>query len=260
MLQKDFIKRGLIKIKRYIFRQQFLPVMAGPLQGYRWTTASSYEYILGNYEDAETIKIFLSWLKPDSVFYDIGANIGFHALVANRVISQGKIYAFEPMPAVLQIFEKHISLNSSQLINNNIKIFPIGISDVEKQVEFSNDEKQKDGNTYIKESPVFKKSANKILVPCYSIDGLLAEGYAKPTILKIDVEGAELDVLHGAVNTLRECKPNILLATHDCHLPGVKDNCVHFLQELGYKLQHTGNHNKQMIGLDDYIAIHQSRL
>jgi hypothetical protein len=132
MLQKDFIKRGLIKIRRYIFRQQFLPVMAGPLQGCLWTTASSYEYILGNYEDPETMHVFLSWVKPDSVFYDIGANIGFHALVANRVISHGKICAFEPVPAVLQIFEKHISLNSSQLINNNIKLFPIGISDVEK--------------------------------------------------------------------------------------------------------------------------------
>ena len=50
--------------------------MAGPLKGYLWSTASSYDYILGEYEDPATLKLFMSWLKPDSVFYDVGANVG----------------------------------------------------------------------------------------------------------------------------------------------------------------------------------------
>ncbi|MGB4845454.1 MAG: FkbM family methyltransferase [Ferruginibacter sp.] len=234
--------------------------MEGPLKGYLWTTASSYEYILGNYEDPLTLKTFLSWLKPDTVYYDIGANIGYHALAANLVITKGKIYAFEPMPAVREIFEKHISLNSNLIIKNNIEVLPFAVSDTQRDVEFSNNTVQKDGNTYITESPVFRESENKITIPCYSIDGLLANGYHKPDVIKIDVEGAELDVLHGALFTLQTHRPYILLATHDCHLPGVKDKCISFLQDLGYDLQHTGNHNKHIAGLDDYIAIHKSRL
>jgi FkbM family methyltransferase len=260
MLNRNFIKRWVIKICRYVFRQQFLPVMAGPLKGYLWSTASSYDYILGEYEDPDTMKLFLSWLKPDSVFYDVGANVGFHALTANRIINSGKIYAFEPMPAVREIFGKHISLNQKLIISNTIKLLPIAISNEEKQVEFSNDVEHRDGNTYIKESYVFSGTENKITVQCRSIDGLIKQGYDKPGIIKIDVEGAEYDVLIGAKDTLQQCQPNILLATHDCHLPGVQEKCVLFLQELGYHLQHTGKHNKYMDGLDDYIAIHKSKL
>lgn len=260
MLNKNFINRWIIKISRYIFRQKFMPVMAGPLKGYLWSTSGSYDYILGEYEDPETMKLFLSWLKPGSVYYDIGSNIGFHALTANTIINTGKIYAFEPMPAVREIFEKHMSLNSKFLISNNIELLPVAISNNEGQVEFSNDTDHSEGNTYIKESYVFSGAKNKITVKCRSVDGLMQQGYDKPGIIKIDVEGAEYDVLVGAKNTLQQYRPNILLATHDCHLPGVQEKCVKFLQELGYQLQHMGKYHVYMEGLDNYIAIHKSKL
>ncbi len=234
--------------------------MKGPLKGYAWSTASSYEYILGNYEDPETVKTFLSWLKPDTVFYDLGANAGYFALLANRFISSGRIYSFEPSPAAQEIFQQHVKRNHSFISNNNIRLLPYALSDSEKQVEFSNDLVQQAGNTYITESSVFSNSEDFLTIPCYSIDGLLKLKYDKPDIIKVDVEGAEYDVLKGAIETLKQYRPHILLATHDCHLPGVKDKCVQFLQQLGYQLHHTGNYNKQLAGLDDYIAIHESRL
>jgi len=260
MLQRDFFKRWYIKIARYIFRRSFLPVMAGPLKGFLWSTSSSYEYILGIYEDPKTQQQLLSWLKPGSVFYDIGSNVGFHALLAARVIRTGIIYAFEPMPAVRKIFELHISLNKKMISSSNIRVLPFAIADSEKEVEFSNDDSHRDGNTYIPQSYVFTGTQNKIRVQCQSIDGLIGQGYEIPGIIKIDVEGAEYDVLLGAKNTLQQFRPHILLATHDCHLPGVQQKCVQLLEELGYHVQHTGTHNKHMAGLDDYIAIHKSTL
>ena len=260
MRYKNFISRWIIKIRRYIFRQKFIPVRHGPLKNYLWTTASSYEYILGNYEDPQTLKTFLSWLKNDTVFYDIGSNIGFHALVANRMIAQGKIYSFEPMPMVRFVFEKHICLNKTFIKKNNIELFPFAIADKEKEVLFSTDELRKDGNTYIAQSPVFANAEKKIMVQCVSIDGLIAQGFAKPDIIKIDAEGAELEVLQGALLTLQTYKPTILLATHECHFPGVRDKCLQFLQNLGYEMKHTGLHNKQIAGIDDYIAIYTGRL
>ena len=164
------------------------------------------------------------------------------------------------MPAVRKIFEKHISLNSKLITSNSIVLSPMAISNEEKEVEFSNDIAHRDGNTYIKESYVFSRATNKITVQCQSIDGLIKQGYEKPDIIKMDVEGAEYDVLVGAKNAIETYLPNILLATHDCHLPGVQEKCLSFLKELGYDLQHTGRHNKYMVGLDDYIAIHKSKL
>lgn len=240
--------------------QKFMPVMSGPLKGFLWSTASSYDYILGEYEDPETLKMFLSWLKPGSVYYDIGSNVGFHALTANTIIKTGKIYAFEPMPAVRLAFDEHISLNRKLMDGNSIILSPMAISDSEKKVEFSNDIMHRDGNTYIKESYVFEGTKNKIEVECQSVDGLISQGYDKPDIIKIDVEGAEYDVLVGSKNTLLQCKPNILLATHNCHFPGVQEKCVHFLTGLGYRVSHTGMYHKYTDGLDDYIAIHKSKL
>src|SRR5688572_26425846 len=103
MLQKKFIKRWVIRICRYVLRKKFLPVMAGQLKGYLWSTSSSYDYILGTYEEPATLEKFLSWLKPGTVFYDIGANVGYHSLIANSMIQTGSVYAFEPMPYVRSI-------------------------------------------------------------------------------------------------------------------------------------------------------------
>ncbi|MBK9533310.1 MAG: FkbM family methyltransferase [Chitinophagaceae bacterium] len=161
---KDFFKRWYIKIARYIFRQKFLPVIAGPLEGFRWSTSSPYEYILGNYEDPETQQQLLSWLRPGTVFYDIGSNVGFHALLAGRVMSNGTIYAFEPMPAVREILEQHISLNKKMISGSHIRVLPVAIADREKEVEFSNDLSHRDGNTYIPGSYVFAGTQNKIKV------------------------------------------------------------------------------------------------
>ena len=145
-------KRGYIKICRYLFNQKFMKVMDGPLKGYQWTTGSSYEYILGNYEDPLVMDSFCSWLKTGSVFYDLGGNIGFYAFVANRFIRTGKIYSFEPSPISRNIFEQHMTINKILLTHDNISILPFAVSDREKAISFSNNKNNRDGNTYIQGS------------------------------------------------------------------------------------------------------------
>ena len=253
-------KNWYIKFNRYILGKQFLRITKGYLKGYLWTAKRDYEYFLGNYENPQTLKKLISWCKKDAVFYDIGANVGYHAFVANLFITDGRIYSFEPMPANISLFNEHLKLNKERMPNHNISLLTFAISDQEKEVHFSNNEMATDGNTYISSSQVYMQVDKKLTVQCFSIDNLIEKAYEPPTILKIDVEGAELDVLKGAVNTLTIYKPNILLATHDCHLPGVKDECVSFLTNLGYILEHTGDHNKQLEGLDDFIAIHRDNL
>jgi len=260
MVKNDSLRRWYIKVCRYLFRKKYLPVMAGPLKGYLWSTGSSYDYILGSYDDPQTLKTFCSWLRPNTVFYDLGANVGYYALIANRFISDGKIYSFEPLPFLRSIFDQHIELNKKLIQHKSIHILPFAISDQEKEIAFSNNADHREGNTYVASSENFANAKESIKVKCYSIDELLQQGYAAPDIIKIDVEGAELDVLNGAINTLKEYKPNILLATHDCHLPGVKDQCVELLQGLGYTVKHTGHYQKHLPGLDDYIAVHQTKL
>lgn len=253
MSASDFFKRNYIRFIRYGLGRSYMPVMSGPLKGYLFTTSGSYEYILGNYEDPVVLETFCSWMKPATVFYDLGANMGFYSLLANRFIKEGRIIAFEPSPRARQLFEKQIELNRERMQGNRITILPYAVADGDKELEFT--DHPSDGNTYIPASPAFHSAAGKLFVKTCSIDGLIQQGYDKPDVIKIDVEGAEGDVLKGAVETIRSCRPRILLATHDWHLPGIKDQCVRFLKELGYTLQHTGTHNKQVTGLDDFICL-----
>ncbi|MEO8768534.1 MAG: FkbM family methyltransferase [Ferruginibacter sp.] len=246
---------GLIKFKRYILRKKFITVFDGPLKGYLWNTSYNYDYILGTYEDPEALKIFCSWLKEDTVLYDLGANIGYYALMANQYIKTGVIYSFEPMPGNIRVFNKHLELNRKFIKNDNIKLMPFAISDADKKVSFSENKGTMEGNTYIEKSSVYTGAQDTFSVQSYSVDSLLQQGYRKPGIIKIDVEGAEYDVLVGAKNTLEKYHPKILLATHDTHLEGVKDQCIHFLKALGYKILPINSSNKASGGLEDFIAI-----
>ena len=253
-----FLKHWYIKLSRYLFKKKYLGIMAGPLKGYEWPTSRSYEYIIGNNEPGEVIEQFCSWFKTGSVFYDVGSNIGFYSFVANRYIVSGKIYAIEPTPFNNRLFKELLVLNKEKVVNNNIEILEFAIADAEKEVDFSNDEVFAEGNSYV--SAVADFSKGKIKVKCFSIDRLIQLGYAVPDVIKIDIEGAEYDALIGAADTIKKYTPNLLLATHDCKVPGIKDKCKLYLEELGYVLKHTGYHNKSKAGLDDFIAVHKDKL
>jgi len=248
-------KRLYIQFNRYGLRKKFMRVMAGTLRGYWFTTERSYEYLLGNYEDPTTLETFMSACGKGTVFYDLGAAAGYYTLIADRCIDAGTILCFEPFTANRDLLKAHLELNKERLKKSNgIRVLPYALSDENKTIAFSNDPVQTDGNTYIKTSPSFKENAEPLMVTAYALDNWVAAGNAPPNIIKIDVEGAEYDVLKGAEKTILQYRPLILLATHDCHLPGVKDKCISLLTGWGYKLQHTGNYNQQVGGLDDFIA------
>jgi FkbM family methyltransferase len=249
------VKKLYIKICRYIFKQKYLSIMEGKLKGYKWPTDRNYEYILGTNEEKNVLNEFCSWFTPSSIFYDLGSNIGYYSLIANTIISSGKIYAIEPTAFNNKIFRALLILNKKYLKTNCIQIKEFAIADIEKDIMFSNNTKFSESNSYINNT--FNNNAATFKVKCYSIDSLLSMGYEAPNIIKIDIEGAEYDALRGAKNTLIKYKPNLLLATHNCVLPRVKENCIHFLEDLGYQLKHTGYHNKTLEGLDDYIAVHK---
>lgn len=253
------LKRALIKFARYGLRRPFIRIMGRPLKGYRWTTSRAYEYLLGTHESPETIDRFLSWLDADSVFYDVGANVGYFSFVASTVVTRGRILAFEPMQPNLRLFEEHLRLNRHRTGVNTITLLPYAVADREKTVEFTNHPQLTGSNTYV-DSQFLGADVERVKVKCCSIDGLVAEGNPAPTAIKIDVEGAEFDVLQGAERTIRDHLPRILLATHDIHLPGVDQKCREFLESLGYQLTHTGAFNHRMDGLSDYIAMHPAKL
>ena len=227
-----------------------MKILSGPLKDFQWTTAMNYEYLTGTYISPDELKIIKKVLdKKEAAFYDIGANVGYYSITVARLLPQCIIFAFEPMPQHLQHLKNHIAINKTAVI----QIQNVAVSGISSELVFSND-KNSEGNTYKNQSPLFKKSTSTIKVKSITLDDFVSFGHKPPTLLKIDAEGAELDVLNGAAKTIAKYKPVIMLATHDCHVPGIKNKCKEFLSSMNYRITPIGSAEKYLQGLEDFLA------
>jgi FkbM family methyltransferase len=164
--------------------------------------------------------------------------------------TRGAVHAFEPLPEPLLLLKRHVEVNGL----DNIVVHGVALSNQVGFVEFSSTGSSM-GNTYIQESKLFLSSPARVLVRVTTVDELVF-GEARlppPRFLKIDVEGAEHDVLQGAARTIDAYHPVILLATHDFHLPGVKDQCLAWMREHGYACQLT-DRDKGLADREDFFC------
>ena len=157
----------------------------------------------GNYEEADASMLFKMTDKNYTVF-DIGANIGWYALNFSTIIKHGSVYSFEPIP------ETHEILNNNIIINNatNIKTFNIALSDKDGETEFfyNPDELGASSARNIKELSQIKK------IKCITkkLDSFVDENKIKNLdLIKCDVEGGELFVFEGGLETIKKFTPII---------------------------------------------------
>jgi hypothetical protein len=136
-----------------------------------------------------------------SVFFDIGCALGWYSILLSNKCK--KIFGFDPYDDSSLI---NIPLNKI----DNFKLYPYFISD-----------HQESGKTIIT-----------------TIDALIAEGFLKPDIIKIDVERAELEVLEGAKKLFNTFPPRIVLI--ETHSEKLFYECVKFLKFFNYKVYNLG--------------------
>ncbi|WP_168537659.1 FkbM family methyltransferase [Anabaena sp. UHCC 0253] len=146
----------------------------------------------------------LVWLKENSlkkgdIVVDCGANIGFTGLFfAKCVGEQGQVLGFEALPANADIARKNIDLNQV----NNFEIRNQAVGSYHGTVEFNNYPNGSVGKT---------DGSKTINVPVVKLDEVFVG--KKPTFLKIDVEGYEIEVLKGATEILKT-KPKLEIEIH----------------------------------------------
>lgn len=211
---------------RLIPETAVLPVLQGPLRGKKWIAgSSSHGCWLGSYEYQKQRR-FQSSVRPGDVVFDVGANVGFYSLLASVLVgSQGKVYAFEPLPQNLRFLIRHLELNRV----GNVSAFETAISDRSGVARFQEARNNSMGKL---------AESGSLTVNTTTIDELVACGEcAPPDLLKIDVEGAELAVLQGARQTLATRRPTLFLATHGQEIHG---ECCRLLKSLGCTLDSIG--------------------
>ncbi|MCL6481170.1 MAG: FkbM family methyltransferase [Firmicutes bacterium] len=148
-------------------------------------------------------------LRPGMVFYDIGANIGFFSLLAARLVGpSGRVFAFEPEPALLPRLLENIARNGF----DHITVVGKAVTATSGEIFFE----PADSHS----SPDFglgriREEATCTTVPVagVALDDFVLQ-HPWPDVVKCDAEGAEVDILRGATQLLRARRTIFVIETH----------------------------------------------
>ena len=222
--------------------------------------------ILGDSEIKLT-KFFIKNLKSNSIFFDIGTNYGFYSMLAKQLITEGEIHAFEPTPNIFDLLQKNL-LNKDRIFLNQVALF-----NSEGVINFYENLVGKSGlNTFNVSNikSIFNQDLFKqIRVSTTTLDKYCLS-HSKPTFIKIDVEGAEGQVIEGAIETLKNESPIIVMEVwrsplnNEGHL-----RAIEVLKKFGYKPYSITNNGelkskekiepeKDIIALDDNFVFIKS--
>jgi FkbM family methyltransferase len=216
------VKRAVKKTLKAIFRRVVMPIMRGTLKGKKWHVTTPLRFFGGTYEPEQTA-IVEEMLMEGDIVLDLGAHVGYYTVLASVLVGDtGEVIAFEPEPENLYLLHDHIKLNKC----NNVTVIEACVADCAGECSF-----QRGGTG----SGHMIDEGGDFTVPVVSLDQLLAEGTIPlPDYMKIDVEGAEMRVLHGARQVIAEARPTIFLSVHSDQL---RDECSDFLKAHDYQLR-----------------------
>lgn len=148
------------------------------------------------------------------VVFDVGAHIGLSAIpLSYRINPSGMVYAFEPSSSNFEYLRKNIAYNGRM----NIKLFNyvVGAASAVK-VRFHESSVVSAMNALIPYR--INASYRCVWKEQISLDDFCSQHKVIPDLIKIDVEGAEFNVLKGAGGIMRKARPAIVLSVHPRHL------------------------------------------
>ena len=198
-------------------------------------------YERGVYE-LGTVSVLQDFLKTGDTFVDVGANIGWLSLVgANQVGEKGNVLAFEPVPSTFDILKSNKEINNFTQITLN----QFALGNKEENVTIYPEKENRGGASILNHQ---KNEGVKIDVK--RLDNLQID--SKIDVIKIDVEGFELDVLKGTAETIKKDKPKLIIEhSIDRNNTAEQFEIYNWLMDLGfykiYKLKNGKERKSELI-------------
>lgn len=196
-----------IRFKQYKLRNNTYSVSVKDSQADMSVRTKQEYYDFVNLPEQPILEAILSDLQSDDVFYDIGANLGLYScLIADLVGPQ--VVAFEPHPRNADRLARNASLNESDISVHRVALADSsGSTKMKLSPGFDIDKLGSAGHTLLTE--YYDEESDLISVTKKRGDEFVAsEDVSAPTVLKIDTEGTEMDVLQGFESTIArpECR------------------------------------------------------
>jgi FkbM family methyltransferase len=179
-------------------------------------------------------------LPTGSSFIDVGVNVG-QSLIAFRSCRDNPYYGFEPSPQCVFYIDKLVKINKLR----NVHLLPVGLSSAATILKFYCKGAAESSATMMGDlRPGHYSDEDVSYVPVFPFDELNLSDIEDISFIKIDVEGAELEVLTGLRKTLQKFNPVITCEVLDCHdaavnLPALQERAgklVELVKSLSYTI------------------------
>jgi FkbM family methyltransferase len=181
----------------------------GALQGYRmYTDWSRFRGLVYGTWEPDVVGVVVAAVKAGATAIDIGAHIGYYTLLLAKCVGPaGRVISFEPLPVNLALLRQNVQLNGLQQVQ------------VQAQAVFSRNEEltitvPDHGPNSGEASVLPVEGAKQLRVPATTLDSFCSSTAIRPDFLKMDVEGAEYEVLLGAKETIAQWRPKMLIELH----------------------------------------------
>ena len=157
-------------------------------------------------QNTHLIEFIESFLKPDMVFWDVGANVGYLSLdIVRHHPELQAVHLFEPNPTPLK------SLNSLFSDHPKVIVHPVGLGRRNEELHLSTERLGTPTGSLVRK---FEDGQQVKVVIRQGDQYREEERIPPPDVLKIDVEGFEPEVLAGLTETIRQHRPVIFIEHH----------------------------------------------
>ena len=152
-------------------------------------------------------------VKPNMHIFDVGSNIGYYPLLELKLLNNtGKLLAIEPSKSNIELLRQNLSCNNAE---DNVTIVEGAVSDQTGTANFHLSTQSNLGTFHPTGSASKHLSGHTINVKTFTIPELALE-HGPPDLLRMDVEGHEVEVINGMIGSVRrnEMRPTIIFETH----------------------------------------------
>jgi FkbM family methyltransferase len=181
-------------------------------------------HMIGTYEYPAS-KILQKELKDARLFIDVGAHVGYYTLLASKIAKE--VIALEPDPFNYKLLRINLRINgisnvyALNIAASNYTGTGIYASYIKNTGKLLTQKSNRDNNM------------SRIKIKVVKLDDLLLKIGKIPDVIKIDVEGSEIQVLEGLQETLRKGVKCLMIEVHS---EENKIKAIYLLKKLGYKI------------------------
>ncbi|MDQ3405807.1 MAG: FkbM family methyltransferase [Actinomycetota bacterium] len=210
--------------------------------------------------EPEIAELVDALIEPESVFLDVGAYVGYHAIrVLGRLGTSGTVVAVEPHPDAVKLLRHNVSQNVSGSVAERLHVLTVAAWDSQKSLVAAPATGGGYGLWPQDQERVTTDTPNEVAFPGVrldrELDGLAAAREQRLSVVKVDVPGRGHRVLGGLVRRLRKDRPHVIFAFDGPLTTGFGDDPAVVLREFrtwGYDIVRLGD--DRPVGVEEVVS------